>query len=456
MLKFLEGKSVDYAAPVIEQVEKFWHEVVLALAEPIEFGVYRKLEAEKIIEKRGTDQYIHCRTAYNPDTLRGGATDLLILDEFQLMHEETWGQAGAPRLIDRNGDAVFIYTPPSMRMRSRTHARDPLHAPKMFKKYKDDPDWLCLHFSSHENPFASKKGIETVTKDLSNLGYRQEILAEDIDQIPGALWTQGDMIDAHRVTSHPELVRIVVAVDPSGGSTNEAGIVTAGLGVDGHGYVLKDSSLLAASPRNWAAAAIQDFYDFSADRIIAEANFGGDMVESTIRGIDENVSYKDVTATRGKTVRAEPISSLYEEKKDESNRVQRQCIVHHVGIFEKLEEEMCSYVPGDKKSPNRMDALVWALTELMLTDSQLGLVEYFKGGDAQKELDNMNKIQSATTLAKPVIADEAPKCPKCEGTMIQTVAGQKRCAACGHQWSENGFGPKIRVITRSEALRGER
>ena len=355
VLEFLKGKAVDYAAPVIEQVGKFWHEVVTALAEPIEFGIYRKLESEKTIFEPGTEHYIHCRTAWNPDTLRGGSTDLLIFDEFQMMHEETWSAAGSPRLIDRNGDAVFIYTPPSLRMRARTQAGDPLHAAKMFKKYRDHPDWLCLHFPTMENPFVSKQGIDEVSADLTQLAYRQEILAEDIEEVPGALW-KPTLIDELRVSEIPQealpLLRIVVGIDPSGSSTNEAGIVAAGKGKNGHGYVLADGSLLAPTPRAWAQEAVRLYQTLSADRIVAERNFGGDMVREVIMTVDTLVSYRDVVASRGKQVRAEPIFALYEKG-----------TIHHVGVFEKLEEEQCSYVPEiTRKSPNRMDALVWALT----------------------------------------------------------------------------------------------
>src|ERR1700730_940671 len=357
VLEFLKGKAVDYAAPVIEQVGKFWHEVVTALAEPIEFGIYKKLESEKTIFEPGTEHYIHCRTAWNPDTLRGGSTDLLILDEFQMMHEETWSAAGSPRLIDRNGAAVFIYTPPSLRMRARTQAGDPLHAAKMFKKYRDHPDWLCLHFPTMENPFVSKEGIEEVSGDLTHLAYRQEILAEDIEEVPGALWKPA-VIEKLRVSEIPQealpLLRIVVGIDPSGSSTNEAGIVAAAKGRNGHGYVLADGSLLAPTPRAWAQEAVRLYHTLRADRIVAERNFGGDIVREVIMTVDTLASYRDVVASRGKQVRAEPIFALYEKG-----------TIHHVGVFERLEEEQCSYVPEiTKKSPNRMDALVWALTEL--------------------------------------------------------------------------------------------
>lgn len=184
---------------------------------------------------------------------------------------------------------------------------------------------------------------------------RQEIYAELLDDTPGALWTQGEL-DALRVKDVPELVRVVVGVDPSATSYgDEAGIIVAGVSADGHGYVLADVSL-QASPHGWGSAAVLAYHTHQADRIVAEVNNGGEMVELTIRTVDPVVSYRAVHASRGKRTRAEPVAALYEQGK-----------VHHVGALAKLEDEMCTWSTlDDAPSPNRMDALVWALTELML------------------------------------------------------------------------------------------
>lgn len=171
----------------------------------------------------------------------------------------------------------------------------------------------------------------------------------------GALWKRDEIKD-HRLAEAPDLVRIVVAIDPSatGNKTSdEAGIVAAGIDAAGRGYVLSDDSL-RAHPAVWAAAAVNRYHDLKADRIVAEKNNGGDMVELTIQTVDPNVPIKLVWASRGKLTRAEPVAALYSQGK-----------VSHVGHFSTLEDEMCTWVPG-RPSPNRMDALVWALTELML------------------------------------------------------------------------------------------
>ena len=186
---------------------------------------------------------------------------------------------------------------------------------------------------------------------------RQELNAELLDDVEGALWSS-ELIEAARVRKAPDMSRIVVAIDPattSGEDSDETGIVVAGRGVDGHAYVLRDLSCRLSS-NGWGTRAINAYREFRADRIVAEVNNGGDLVENVIRVIDRNVSYKAVHASRGKIVRAEPISALYEQKR-----------VHHVGLFAELETQMCSFVPDNfDGSPDRVDALVWALTELMV------------------------------------------------------------------------------------------
>jgi len=260
-------------------------------------------------------------------------------------------------LLDNNGNAVFIYTPPSLRSRSASKARDPQHAAKMFKKARElmnggSTRWAAFHFTSMDNPHLSKEALEDITEDMSSLAYRMEILAEDIDEAPGALWTR-KMIEDNRVTSAPEqLHRIVVAVDPSTTSTGEeAGIVVCGKRGD-EGYVLADESL-QGSPLTWAKTAVQAYHDHEADLIVAEKNQGGEMVETTIHQVDPDVPVKLVHASRGKQARAEPISAKTEKGK-----------IHHVGSFPLLEDELCLWIPGDP-SPNRLDAKVWGMTELI-------------------------------------------------------------------------------------------
>lgn len=329
------------------------------------------------------------------------------------MNEDAWGIVGLPMLMDNNGDAVLIYTPPSLHSRSMSKAGDKRHAAKMFKECVQDPKWLCLHWTSHDNPHISQEGIAEVSGDMTALAVRQEIMAEDIDEVPGALWKQS-LFDDGRVSAGPQFSRIVIGVDPSGGSTTEVGIVAAGLGTDGHGYILRDESMLATTPKQWAARITWLYSELKADRVVGETNYGGDMVETTIKLFDENMSYKNVTATRGKLVRAEPICAMYEKGH-----------VHHVGEFPLLEEECCSYVPGDKHSPNRMDAMVWAMTELFPENQRLALVELAKEEQAMR-------VQQST-LMKPAMNAKTEACSFCGRNSIVRRGPIKHCTNCGRE-----------------------
>lgn len=183
---------------------------------------------------------------------------------------------------------------------------------------------------------------------------RQELNAEILDDNPGALW-QRARLDTLRVTQAPDMKRIVVGIDPMGSEAAaeaETGIICGGQGYDDALYILDDASM-HASPATWAQAALALYHKWKADRIVAEVNFGGDMVMATIFNAGgQNVPVTPVTASRGKAIRAEPIAALYEQGR-----------AHHVGFFPALEDELCQWEPG-AKSPNRLDALVWVGTEL--------------------------------------------------------------------------------------------
>ncbi len=351
--KFLDKKRVLYAAPTQEQVERFWVEVIRALHEPIDSGVIYKNESRHLVEIPGTEIRIRAKTAWNADTLRGDYADELILDEWQLMNENAWGLVGAPMLLDNNGNATFLYTPPSLRSRSVSKAKDPQHASKMYKKAEQDKTgrWKTFHFTSHDNPHISKEALKEITQDMTSTAIRMEILAEDMDAAPGAIW-QRKNIDACRVVKHPDLVRCIIGVDPSTtGTGDEAGIIAGGLDANGHGYVTRDDSI-QGSPHVWAREAVAAYHLMEADAIVAESNQGGEMVEETIHTVDPSVNVRLVHASRGKAPRAEPVSARYQQKK-----------IHHVGVYGALEDEMCLWAPGDP-SPNRMDALVWLFTDL--------------------------------------------------------------------------------------------
>jgi phage terminase large subunit-like protein len=190
---------------------------------------------------------------------------------------------------------------------------------------------------------------------------RQELDAEILDDRPDALWSRATIEEA-RVARTPRLARVVVAVDPPAASSQGAdacGIVAAGLGADGRAYVLADETAAGLKPTAWARRAIALYERLSADRLVVEINQGGEMAETVLRQVEPMLAISAVRASRGKWTRAEPVAALYEQGR-----------VAHAGSFPELEDEMCDFGTdglSSGRSPDRVDALVWALTALMLT-----------------------------------------------------------------------------------------
>lgn len=306
-------------------------------------------------------------TAEEPERLRGKQHKKLWADEVcSWRYEEAWDQAMFGLRLGDSPQAIVTTTPKPV---------------KLLRDLLADPNTITVRGSTYDNRpnLAPQFYAKIIRKYEGTRLGRQELNAEVLTDNPRALWNR-DTIDRDRVTVAPTLRRIVVGLDPNvknrdlvqlakGGADmlDEAGIVVAGDDGNGHYYVLDDRSL-DAGPNEWGHAAVKAYRDHKGDRIIGEVNNGGDMVEMTIRNVDQNVSYKSVTASRGKAVRAEPISALYEQGR-----------VHHVGSFAALEDEMCDFDPvTTTKSPNRMDALVWALTELS-DQTGLGLFDFMRG-----------------------------------------------------------------------------
>ncbi len=194
------------------------------------------------------------------------------------------------------------------------------------------------------------------TYEGTRLG-RQELNGELLEDDPDALWTR-TLIERCRRTSTPDFNRVVIGVDPpasSGAGADECGIVVAGIGSDDRFYVLADRSRARAKPAAWAKAVAEAYKNFDADRVIAEVNQGGEMVESVLHHVAPTLPVRQVRATRGKKVRAEPVAALYEQGR-----------VSHLAPLPELEDQMCNF-SGHGKSPDRLDALVWAITDLMRT-----------------------------------------------------------------------------------------
>lgn len=235
---------------------------------------------------------------------------------------------------------------------------------KLIRQIISDPRTYVVRGSTFENVALSQDVLDKWRDKYegTRLG-RQELYAEILDDVEGALWTH-TLIDRERRKAEnlPDMRRIVIAIDPavtSGANSDETGIVVAGLGEDNRYYVIEDESG-RYKPDEWANVAIKLYRQHSADRIVAEVNNGGDLVERMLRIVDKSVSYRPVRASKGKITRAEPISSLYEQGK-----------VSHIGSFALLEDQMCTYVGGGN-SPDRLDALVWALTDLSTSTGSVG------------------------------------------------------------------------------------
>ncbi len=286
-------------------------------------------------------------SAEEPDRLRGPQHDAAWADELcAWKYADTWDQLQFGLRLGRHPRQVVSTTPrPTKQLRELI--ADPRTAVTRGKTL-DNAQNLAAAFLA-----AIKAKYEG-----TRLG-RQEMNAEILDDNPGALW-QRSAFDATRVQHPPTMRRIVVAVDPavtSSDNSDETGIVVAGLGEDGRGYVLDDLTL-RDTPSAWAELAVRAYHHYRADRVVAEGNNGGDLIETVMRAVDANLSFSRVHARVGKFSRAEPVAALYEQGR-----------VSHVGSLPKLEDECCEYDPTTaKQSPNRMDALVWALTELMLSD----------------------------------------------------------------------------------------
>ena len=195
--EFLQGERVLYSVPTADQVMRFWHEVTLALSETIEAGLFYKNETLHIIELPGTEQRIRAKTAWSADTLRGDYCTRLILDEWQLCNEDAWSLIGAPMMLDREGSiATFCYTPPSFRSAGVSKAHDPRHAAKMYAAASQDTSgrWAAFHFTAHANPHISPQALDDITQDMTQMAYRQEIFAEDVDDNPYALFKRSHLV----------------------------------------------------------------------------------------------------------------------------------------------------------------------------------------------------------------------------------------------------------------------
>ncbi len=294
-------------------------------------------------------------SADEPERLRGPQCDAFWADELASWRfgQDAWDNLMFGFRLGDNPKGIITTTPKPI---------------QLLKDIIADPHTLVTRASSYDNRAnLAPAFFDAIIRKYegTRLG-RQELEAELLEDVPGALWNRA-MIDRTRIKlsdiKWDLMVRIVVAIDPAvtaGENSDSTGIIVAGLTDTGHVIVIDDLTC-KASPLEWASVATAAYSRYKVDRIIGEVNNGGDLVEANIRAVAPNVSYRSVRASRGKMVRAEPVAALYEQRR-----------VHHVGAFPNLEDEMCSYVPGNNmKSPDRMDAMVWAVTDLVVDPEEM-------------------------------------------------------------------------------------
>jgi phage terminase large subunit-like protein len=290
-------------------------------------------------------------SADEPDLLRGPEHDGAWGDEIAAWRfaEEAWSNLIFGLRIGKNPQIIGTTTPKPT---------------KFMRELLADPTTVVTGGKTSENihNLADVFLRKVVAKYKGTTLGLQELDGRMLEDVKGALWKRSQI---DHVRNHPPLVRIVVAIDPpttSNDGSDEAGIVVCGKDADGHGYLLEDVSAVL-SPSSWASAAVKELERWEGDRIVAEVNNGGDMVELTVRSIRSTVPYKSVWASRGKRTRAEPVAALHEQGK-----------IHHVGHFAELEDELCTHDFSEgKPSPNRLDAYVWAFTDLLLGPQHDGI-----------------------------------------------------------------------------------
>jgi phage terminase large subunit-like protein len=337
----LVGATIDDVRKVMIEGESG----LIKVAHTLETVIWNSSKGEVIFPSGAS---AHVYSAENFEKLRGPEHHHAWCDELGKWH---------------NADATWDNLMLGLRLGEKTRVlvtTTPSQIP-LLKRLKTQEGVVLCKGSTENNPNLARDFVATVKALYEGTRWgRQELHGELIEDVEGALWSR-DLIERQRVELAPELKRIVIGVDPPVSQHGDAcGIIAVGLGSDGKGYVLGDHSVTGASPEQWARAVAGAVEVWNADRVIAEDNQGGNMVESTLRAADLTMPVKRVHASRGKSARAEPVAALYEAKR-----------AFHVGAFPELEDQMCGLISGGGyegpgRSPDRADALVWAMTELML------------------------------------------------------------------------------------------
>lgn len=346
----LEGKKILWGDTINSNIDRYFERYILPELKRNNIEYHYSKQSKQLTISNG---YCDFRSADNPENWEGFGYDIIILNEagIILKNKYLYTNAVLPMLMDNPGSLLIAMgAPKGKKLKDGTEHPFYTLAKAAENKQKG---YKYLKYSSYDNPILSTEDIKDLESEIGRMNpamVQQEIYGEFIDGANLTLWSP-EMIK--HVTDVPHLRRIVVGVDPSGSvNGDETGIITAGITSDNRIFVLSDKTK-ACSPLTWGTLVCNEYKAMKADSVVAERNYGGDMVKANILSVDNMVRVKEVHASRGKDVRAEPVVALYEQLK-----------VFHVRGLHDLESEMLTWVPGEGKSPNRVDALVWAITEL--------------------------------------------------------------------------------------------
>lgn len=380
--KDLPGSHGAIISPTAADARDVMVKALLGCSAPEEKCEYEPSK-RRIVWGNGSTATIY--SAEEPDRLRGPQHEWAVADELAAWQyaDEVWDMLLFTMRLGVSPQVAISTTPRPI---------------AIVRKILKDAGTVVTRGSTFDNAAnLSAVFVEAIRSryEGTRLG-RQELYAEVLDDVEGALWSHA-LIDRYRVKDAPrQMQRIIVAVDPSGSAkkeADEAGIVVAGTAMcdckgasEVHGFVLEDISG-RYSPADMGKNAIGAYHRWNADRIVAEDNFGGKIIDDLIHLIEPSVPYKAVHASRGKIIRAEPIAALYEQGK-----------VHHVGMFAKLEDEQCTYTPTEPKSPGRLDALVWAITDLMVGAPWMGSTSEYDAPSADEYWERAEEAKRKTNL----------------------------------------------------------
>jgi len=350
----LDGKANLWGDTINSNIDRYFERY--AKSKLVKAGVeFNYNSQQKKLTFTGCDGYVDFRSADRPENWEGFGYDNIILNEagIILKNDYLFTNAVLPMLMDKSNSKLFALGVPKGKRKKNNKEHKfytlYLNALNGKKGYK------LLQYTSYDNPLLSPDDIKELEDEINDMNptmVQQEIKGKFVDEVFEALWTPEMIV---RVDTVPSLKRVVVAIDPTGTKAgDECGIVAAGLGYDNVVYMLSDMTG-HYSPKEWGTIAANTFASLRADCYVAETNQGGEMVEYVVRQYDPVNRIKTVHAKKGKELRAEPVVSLYERG-----------LVKHLPGLNAMENEMLTWIPGEGKSPNRVDALVYAAIELVI------------------------------------------------------------------------------------------